>query len=71
MLRKIRLYLLISGLYIMHPVVSGTMRYGLKPIAVESKAHLITIPCIGTNTYAGDTSSTAIYLIVMKLHSKQ
>ena len=28
-----------------HPVVSDKMRYGLKPIAVESKAHLLTVPC--------------------------
>ena len=46
-----------------HPVVSDKMRYGLKPIAVESKAHLLTVPCIGTNLYSGDTSSTIIFRI--------
>ena len=39
------------------------MRCGLKPIAVESKAHLLTIPCADTNLYTGDTSSTIIFWI--------
>ena len=39
------------------------MRYGLLPIAVESKAHLLTVPCIGTNLCSGDTSSTIIFRI--------
>ena len=47
----------------MAPVVSDKMRYGLKPIAVESKAHVLTIPCIGTNSYKGDTSNTIIFRI--------
>lgn len=46
-----------------NPVVSDKMRYGLKPIAVESKAHLLTVPCVGTNVYSGDTSSTIIFRI--------
>ena len=46
-----------------NPVVSDKMRYGLKPIAVESKAHLLTVPCVGTNLYSGDTSSTIIFRI--------
>ena len=44
-------------------MVSDKMRYGLKPIAVESKPHLITVPCVGTNLYSGDTSSTIIFRI--------
>ena len=47
----------------MGPVVSDKMRYGLKPIAVESKAHLLTIPCVGTNTYKGDTSNTIVFRV--------
>ena len=46
-----------------NPVVSDKMRYGLKPIAVESKAHLLTVPCVGTNLYSGDTSRTIIFRI--------
>ena len=42
------------------PVVSDKMRDRLKPIAVESKAHLLTVPCVGTNLYSGDTLSTII-----------
>ena len=45
------------------PVVSDKMRYGLKPIAVESKAHVLTLPCIGASEYTGDTSSTIIFRI--------
>ena len=45
------------------PVVSDKMRYGLKPIAVESKAHVLTLPCIGASEYTGDTSSTIIFHI--------
>ena len=33
---------------IMGTVVSDKMRYSLKPIAVECKAHVLTIPSIGT-----------------------
>ena len=39
-----------------NPVVSDKMHYGLKPIAVKSKAHLLTVPCVRTNLYSGDTS---------------
>ena len=46
-----------------NPVVSDKMSYGLKPIAVKSKAHLLTVPCVGTNLYSGDTSSTIIFRI--------
>lgn len=45
------------------PVVSDKMRYGLKPIAVESKNHILTVPCIGTNIYPGNTSSTIVFRI--------
>jgi len=45
------------------PVVSDKMRYGLKPVAVESKAHILTYPCVGTNSYSGDTSSTIVFRI--------
>ena len=45
----------------MGPVVSDNMCYGLKPLAVESKAHVLTIPCIGTNTYKGGTSNTIVF----------
>lgn len=45
------------------PVVSDKMRYGLKPIAVESKAHVLTLPCIGAASYDGDTSSTIVFRI--------
>ena len=47
-----------------NPVVSDKMRYGLKPIAVESKSHILTVPCIGTNTYSGDTGSTIVFRIM-------
>ena len=40
------------------PVVSDKMRYGLKPLAVTSKHHLITLNCLGTNVYKGETGST-------------
>ena len=43
----------------MRPVVSDKMHYGLKAIAVESKAHLLTLPCIGTE----DTSNTIVFRI--------
>ena len=46
----------------MGPVVSDKMHYGLKPIAVESKAHLLTIPCVGTNTYKG-ASNTIVFRV--------
>ena len=46
----------------MGPVVSDKMCYGLKPIAVESKAHLLTIPCVGTNTYKG-ASNTIVFRV--------
>jgi hypothetical protein len=46
-----------------HPVVSEKMRYGLKPIAVESKAHILSIGCQGTNIYDGNTSSTIIFRV--------
>ena len=39
------------------------MRYGLKPVAVELKAHVLTIPCIRTNTYKGNTSNTIVFRI--------
>ena len=42
----------------MGPVARDKMQHGIKPIAVESKAHLLTIPCIGTNQYRGGTSNT-------------
>ena len=29
-----------------YPVVSEKMHYGLKPIAVELKTHLLTVPCV-------------------------
>ena len=45
------------------PVVSDKMRYGLKPIAVESKAHVLTLPCIGASNYVGDTSSNIVFRI--------
>ena len=45
------------------PVVSDKMRYGLKPVGVESKAHVLTYPCVGTNSYDGDTSSTIVFRI--------
>jgi len=45
------------------PVVSDKMRYGLKPIAVESKAHVLTLPCIGAASYDGDTSSTIVFRV--------
>ena len=47
----------------MAPVVSDKMHYGLKPIAVESKAHALTIPCISMNSYKGDTPNTTIFFI--------
>ena len=43
-----------------NPVVSDKMGHGLKPLAVKSKAHLLTIPCVGTNQYSGDISNTII-----------
>ena len=46
-----------------NPVVSDKMCYALKPIAVGSKGHLLTVPCIGTNLYTGDTSSTIFFRI--------
>ena len=45
------------------PVVSDNMRYGLKLIAIGSKAHLLTVPCVGTNLYSGGTSRTIIFRI--------
>ena len=47
----------------MGPVVSEKMHYSLKPISVESKAHVLTLPCIGTNMYKGDTSNTIVFHI--------
>ena len=46
-----------------YPAVSDKMRDGLKPKAVESKTHVLTVPCVGTNFYSGDTSSTIIFRI--------
>ena len=46
-----------------NPVVSDKMRYGLKPLAVESKQHILTLPCLGTNLYEGTTGSTIIFRI--------
>ena len=45
------------------PVVSDKMKYGLKPIAVESKQHVLTLPCVGTNLYDGNTSSNIVFRI--------
>ena len=44
-----------------NPVVSDKTHYGLKPIAVKSKAHLLTVPCVGTKLDSVDTSSTIIF----------
>ena len=40
-----------------------SMLYGLKLIAVESKAHLLTLPCISTNMHKGGTSNTIVFPI--------
>ena len=45
------------------PVVSDKMKYGLKPIGVESKTHILTLPCVGTNKYEGNTSSNIVFRI--------
>ena len=45
------------------PVVSDRLRYGLKPIAVESKQSVLVIPALGTNVYEGSTSSTIVFRI--------
>jgi hypothetical protein len=45
------------------PVVSDRLRYGLKPVAVESKQSVITIPALGATTYDGNTSSNIVFRI--------
>lgn len=45
------------------PVVSDRLRYGLKPVAVESKQSVITIPALGATTYEGNTSSNIVFRI--------
>jgi hypothetical protein len=45
------------------PVVSDKMKYGLKPIGVESKTHVLSLPCVGTNRYEGNTSSNIVFRI--------
>jgi hypothetical protein len=46
-----------------NPVVSDRLRYGLKPVAVESKQSVITIPALGSTVYSGDTSSNIVFRI--------
>lgn len=46
-----------------NPVVSDRLRYGLKPVAVESKQSVITIPALGSTIYSGDTSSNIVFRI--------
>ena len=46
-----------------YPVVSDKLRYGLKPIAVESKCHIIQCPALGTNLYEGTTASSIVFRI--------
>ena len=43
------------------PVVSDKMKYGLKPIGVSSNLSTITVPCVGTNAYEGNTSNTIMF----------
>ena len=43
--------------------VSDKMKYAMKPIAVESKTHLLTLPFIGAASYTGDTSSNIFFRI--------
>ena len=46
-----------------YPVVSDKLRYGLRPIAVESKCHIIQCPALGTNLYEGTTASSIVFRI--------
>ena len=46
-----------------YPVVSDKLHYGLKPIAVESKCHIIQCPALGTNLYEGMTASSIVFRI--------
>ena len=46
-----------------YPVVSDTLRYELRPIAVESKCHIIQCPALGMNLYKGTTSSSIVFRI--------
>ena len=46
------------------PVVSDKIWYELKTIAIESKAHVLTLPSIGVASYDGDTSSTIVFKFV-------
>ena len=41
-----------------YPVVGDKLRYGLRPIAVESKCHIIQCPALGINLYEGSTFSS-------------
>ena len=45
------------------PHVTTKMHYGLTPVAVESKAHILTLPCTGADSYPGDTSSNIVFRI--------
>ena len=45
------------------PVVSDKMHYGLKPIAKETEAHGLTLPCVGAADCMSDTYLTTIFCI--------
>ena len=48
-----------------YPVVSDKLRYGLKPIAIESKCHIIQCPALETNLYEGTTASSIVIRILV------
>ena len=47
-------------------IVIDKNRYGLKPIAVETKAHMLTLLCVGSLTCDGDTLSNIVFRIKHK-----
>ena len=38
----------------------GKMKYGIKPTAGESKAHMLTLPCMDVASYSGHTASSIV-----------
>ena len=46
-----------------YPVVSDKLRYSLRPIAVESKCHIIQCPALGTNLNEGSTALSIVFRI--------